>query len=182
MAAGICLIPGGCSRSPDASEPRVIVLGIDGMDPGLLRELMDQGRMPNLAKLAAAGSFLPLGTSTPPQSPVAWSNFICGAEAGIHQIFDFIHRETGTGRGVLPYLSTSKVDPPKRAWAISAGRTPRCATARTSRIRRSESERSRQSSIPAAWSSRVTGGSSAVSGTEPARPQVSLRASASWWR
>jgi len=34
-----------------------------------------------------------LQTSIPPQSPVAWSNFINGAGPGSHGIFDFIHRD-----------------------------------------------------------------------------------------
>ena len=34
-----------------------------------------------------------LGTSNPPQSPVAWANFINGAGPGTHGIFDFIHRD-----------------------------------------------------------------------------------------
>ena len=33
-----------------------------------------------------------LGTSIPPQSPVAWANFINGAGPGSHGIFDFLHR------------------------------------------------------------------------------------------
>src|SRR5262249_58932034 len=42
-----------CHRTVDA--PRVVVLGIDGMDPELLRGFMDAGKMPNFAALAAEG-------------------------------------------------------------------------------------------------------------------------------
>ncbi len=75
------------------------------MDHELTREMIAAGRLPNLARLAERGSFTPLGTSIPPQSPVAWSNFITGLDAGGHGIFDFIHRDPAT---MLPYLSTSK--------------------------------------------------------------------------
>lgn len=86
------LAVGSCSfRS--GRHPRVVVIGFDGMDPRLCERLMDEGRMPHLAKLRAAGGFRPLGTSTPPQSPVAWSDFITGAGPGVHGIFDFIHRD-----------------------------------------------------------------------------------------
>ena len=71
---------------------KVIVIGIDGMDPRLSERMMNEGLLPNLAKLRAGGGFSPLGTSTPPQSPVAWANFINGAGPGDHGIFDFIHR------------------------------------------------------------------------------------------
>ena len=53
------------------------------MDYGLTRELMDEGKMPNFSRLEKEGSFSALGTSIPPQSPVAWSNFISGMDAGV---------------------------------------------------------------------------------------------------
>ena len=89
---------------------RVIVLGFDGMDYTLTKQLMDEGRLPNLRRLARTGSFAPLETAIPPQSPVAWSNFITGMDAGGHGIFDFIHRDPKT---MLPYLSTSRTSPGK---------------------------------------------------------------------
>jgi predicted AlkP superfamily phosphohydrolase/phosphomutase len=119
--------PAGCAddeRRGRVPDHRVLVLGIDGMDPGLLRGLIEAGRMPNMSRLASAGTFLPLATSAPPQSPVAWSNFICGADAGTHQIFDFIHRDPHPEDGeptVVPYLSTSRVAPPARDWAVRIG-------------------------------------------------------------
>ena len=57
------------------SKARMIIMGIDGMDPVMLQELMDEGRTPNLARLRSLGGFIPLGTSIPPQSPVAWVEF-----------------------------------------------------------------------------------------------------------
>ena len=69
---------------------KVIVLGIDGMDPRLTNQYMAKGLLPNCKRLAHKGSFLALGTSDPPQSPVAWSNFISGTNPGGHGIFDII--------------------------------------------------------------------------------------------
>jgi predicted AlkP superfamily phosphohydrolase/phosphomutase len=66
--------------------------------------------MPNFAALAARGGFLPLQTSLPPQSPVAWANLITGMNPGSHGIFDFIHRDPAT---LTPYFSTSQVKPAK---------------------------------------------------------------------
>lgn len=68
---------------------------------------MADGDMPNLEKLADMGGFMSLGTSTPPQSPVAWSNFITGMDPGGHGIFDFIALDRTT---LLPYLSASRVE------------------------------------------------------------------------
>lgn len=84
---------------------RVIVLGMDGMDPRLVQQMMDRGELPTFKKLAARGTFSRLKTTTPPQSPVAWASFITGADPGVHGIFDFIHR---VPEHFLPYLSTSR--------------------------------------------------------------------------
>jgi predicted AlkP superfamily phosphohydrolase/phosphomutase len=88
---------------------RVIILGIDGVDYTLLKDWMDAGQLPNFARLASRGDFKALGTSMPPQSPVAWSNFITGMDSGGHGIFDFIHRDPQT---YLPFSSLSSVEPP----------------------------------------------------------------------
>src|SRR5262245_22954416 len=89
-AAGYWL--GSVRRVSRSIGKKVIVIGIDGMDPRLSERMMKAGQLPNLAKLRAAGGFSDLGTSIPPQSPVAWANFINGAGPGSHGIFDFIHR------------------------------------------------------------------------------------------
>src|SRR5438309_219896 len=97
-AAGAAALGTGCywlgsrARVSRSSGQKVIVIGIDGMDPVLSETMMNAGRLPSLAKLRATGGFSPLGTSIPPQSPVAWANFINGAGPGSHGIFDFIHR------------------------------------------------------------------------------------------
>ncbi len=63
-------------------DQKLIILGIDGMDPQLLKKFMAEGKMPNFSALAQKGSFRLLTTSIPPQSPVAWSNLITGMNAG----------------------------------------------------------------------------------------------------
>jgi predicted AlkP superfamily phosphohydrolase/phosphomutase len=80
-------------KSAASNGKKVIVIGFDGMDPGLCERLMAQGKLPNLERLRQAGGYSRLATSTPPQSPVAWANFINGAGPGSHGIFDFIHRD-----------------------------------------------------------------------------------------
>jgi predicted AlkP superfamily phosphohydrolase/phosphomutase len=89
---------------------KLIVLGIDGMDPVLLHRFIAQGEMPHFARLAAEGSFLPLQTTIPPQSPVAWSSLITGMNPGDHGIFDFIHRDPSN---LTPYFSTARVEAPE---------------------------------------------------------------------
>jgi len=117
----------GCddaARATDDGAPRLLMLGFDGLDPRLCKQLMAAGKLPHFSSLAATGSFMPLATSTPPQSPVAWSNVICGNHAGTHQIFDFIHRHpnpTEKDMPIRPFLSTSRVEPPASDRTIEMG-------------------------------------------------------------
>lgn len=98
----IALAP-SCGGGFEATGRKLVVIGIDGMDPNLLRAYMEAGLLPNFKALADEGTFLPLGTSNPPQSPVAWSNFITGMDPGGHGVFDFLHRDPKT---YLPVSST----------------------------------------------------------------------------
>jgi len=118
--AALIALNTGCRRTASPAK-RVIVLGIDGMDPFLLRSFIHEGVMPNAAILMSSGGLNRLGTSNPPQSPVAWSNFITGYGPNVHGIFDFIHRDPSSR---LPYLSTSRVIGPDRIISISDWRLP----------------------------------------------------------
>ena len=102
------------SRASRSAGKKVIVIGIDGMDPGLCAEMMEQGLLPNLSKMSAAGGFSQLGTSIPPQSPVAWANFINGAGPGTHGIFDFIHRHPQ--EQCAPFFSAAETVPGEGYW------------------------------------------------------------------
>lgn len=113
--SAFCISLFGCGNSTDTrpedhSRMKVLVIGMDGLDPGLVRKLMDEGKLPNFAKVAASGVFDELETAMPPQSPVAWSNFISGATPATHEIWDFIHRKARPV--VAPMPSTGQVIPP----------------------------------------------------------------------
>ncbi len=95
---------------------KVIVIGVDGMDPRLSESMMKAGLLPNLEKLRASGGFSSLGTSTPPQSPVAWANFINGAGPGSHGIFDFIHRHPQ--EQCAPFYSAAETVPGEGSWEV----------------------------------------------------------------
>src|SRR5208337_3483359 len=112
----------GRTRVSRSLGKKVIVIGIDGMDPRLCERMMQEGLLPNLSKLQAAGGFTPLGTSTPPQSPVAWANFINGAGPGSHGIFDFIHRHPQ--EQCAPFYSAAETVPGEGAWEVGDHRLP----------------------------------------------------------
>jgi predicted AlkP superfamily phosphohydrolase/phosphomutase len=117
----VLALSGGCGEHHVRTGRRVIVLGIDGLDYQLVDRLMTQGRLPNFVRLAQDGSFGPLQTTIPPQSPVAWSSFITGLDPGRHGIFDFIHRDPAT---MEPFLSTSRTESASRRLTLGRWQLP----------------------------------------------------------
>src|SRR5215210_2194576 len=73
-------------------SPKLIILGFDGADADLARQWMDEGKLPNLAKLRGEGTFAPLRSTIPSQTPVSWSTFATGLNPGRHGVFDFLKR------------------------------------------------------------------------------------------
>jgi len=107
-------------RGP-AEIKRAIVLGLDGLDPDLAGQFMQEGKLPNFSRLAETGSFMPLGTSCPSMSPVAWSTFATGVDASRHNIFDFLGRDEKT---YLPILSSTRITNPERSIRLGRYRIP----------------------------------------------------------
>jgi len=108
-------------RLRGARAKRVIVLGLDGLDPGLVKEGLREGRLPNFRRLREQGGFRPLATTTPAMSPVAWSGFATGVDAGRHNIFDFLNRDLRT---YLPVLSSTRISGSGRMLRIGPIRIP----------------------------------------------------------
>jgi predicted AlkP superfamily phosphohydrolase/phosphomutase len=104
-----------------AKVRKIIVLGLDGLDPNLAERLMDEGKLPNLAKLRASGTYHRLRTTFPALSPVAWSTFATGVNPGKHNIFDFLDRDLRT---CMPRLSSARVGKPGRVLKLGRYRIP----------------------------------------------------------
>src|SRR3954468_11587031 len=87
-----------CSTSPargaSTFKQKLVILGFDGMDPHLLEKWMAEGKLPHIAALAKQGGFSPLQTTHSPESPTAWASFATGVNAGKHNIYDFLVRDT----------------------------------------------------------------------------------------
>lgn len=78
------------------AQQKVIVLGFDGVDARYTEQWMNEGKLPNLARLRAQGTFRPLLPTTPAQTPVSWSTFSTGVDPGRTGIFDFLRRDPKT--------------------------------------------------------------------------------------
>jgi predicted AlkP superfamily phosphohydrolase/phosphomutase len=94
MAAGLV----ACSRQATKSQyaQKLVILGFDGMDPELLKQWIDAGHLPTFKKLSEQGGLHSLGTTHSPESPTSWASFATGVNAGKHNIYDFLVRDTAT--------------------------------------------------------------------------------------
>jgi len=119
--AGLGVPLGGCQGSGSTTHRKVVVLGLDGLDPKIVRALIDAGRAPNFKKLEELGTFRDLETTMPALSPVAWSSFITGLTPGGHGIADFIMRDPKT---YTPVFSIYEAEAPSMIVEIGDWRLP----------------------------------------------------------
>jgi predicted AlkP superfamily phosphohydrolase/phosphomutase len=93
---------------------KVIVIGLDGLEPSIVESMLERAELPNLAKIRASGTYTPLNTTYPAQTPVAWSSFATGTNPGGHGIFDFISRDPET---YLPDVALTRFERPKNIFS-----------------------------------------------------------------
>jgi predicted AlkP superfamily phosphohydrolase/phosphomutase len=86
---------------------KVIVIGLDGLEPKITEAMLVAGELPNLARLKEQGGYSRIRTTYPAQTPVAWSTFSTGTNPGGHGIFDFLSRDPKT---YLPILGLSRYE------------------------------------------------------------------------
>ncbi|MAE71700.1 MAG: hypothetical protein CME06_14685 [Gemmatimonadetes bacterium] len=77
-------------RAPKQDDRnRILVLGIDGATFDVIDPLIDDGRLPNLARLMGEGVSAPLRSTQPCQSSVAWPAFMTGKNPGKTGVYAF---------------------------------------------------------------------------------------------
>lgn len=69
---------------------RVLIIGLDGATWTVLLPWMEDGSLPNLARLRAEGAWGDLMSTIPPLTAPAWSTFLTGKNPGKHGVFHFI--------------------------------------------------------------------------------------------
>lgn len=111
-----------CGNGEATLEPcePVLVVGIDGVDPGVLATLIDAGRVPTFARFAEEGSLGRLDTFAPTFSPAIWTTIATGQASGAHGVNDFLNSEG------LPFTSNTRRVPALWDLASAAGRTVDC--------------------------------------------------------
>jgi predicted AlkP superfamily phosphohydrolase/phosphomutase len=73
------------------TQRKVAVFGLDGITFDLLQPWLDEGRLPNLARLLADGASGELRSTIPPVSASAWPSFATGTNPGQHSLIDFTY-------------------------------------------------------------------------------------------
>ncbi len=111
-----CIFIGGMIMNRSMVSGKVVILGVDAMDPEITDSLIAGGRLPNLAYLKAQGSYSRLATVVPPESAVAWTSFSTGLNPGGHGIFDFVMRDPRT---LQLYLSLNDIENTPRGVKLS---------------------------------------------------------------
>ena len=94
------LIRASTSDSVEGStSPRtkVLLIGLDGAEWNIIRPLVRQGKLPNLARLMREGVSGTLYSSKPLLSPLIWTTIATGKKPIKHNITDFlvVHKESG---------------------------------------------------------------------------------------
>ncbi|MCP3668999.1 MAG: hypothetical protein GY814_00880 [Gammaproteobacteria bacterium] len=77
--------------STENKKGKVVLLGFDGMDYDLTKEMIDRGLLPNFKKLADSGSFEPLLSVFPSDSIPAWITAYTGLDPSDHGILDHVN-------------------------------------------------------------------------------------------
>lgn len=101
---------------------KVLVLGIDGMDPRLSKYYMEQGYMPNLKTLLERGSArddLMLLGAVPTITPPMWTTLATGAYPMTHGITDF-WRQDPEHLDTLNYAIDSRLCKAEQLWNVTA--------------------------------------------------------------
>ncbi len=82
-------------RSPQYHQ-KLVVIGVDGLDPDLVNQFIRAGKLPNMKKLAKQGALQRLET-TPSADASAWASFATGTNPGKHGVFSSEGRPSRQG-------------------------------------------------------------------------------------
>ncbi|MEL7061481.1 MAG: alkaline phosphatase family protein [Acidobacteriota bacterium] len=96
---------------------KVLVLGIDGLDPQTVDLLMAERQMPNFARLRQEGAYGRVRCPLPLLSPILWTTIATGRSASDHGIGHFVAVDPATGEE-LP--ATSQLRQVKAIWNMAA--------------------------------------------------------------
>ncbi|HQR39428.1 MAG TPA: alkaline phosphatase family protein [Blastocatellia bacterium] len=71
------------------SDPRVVMIGLDGATWRILRPWAMSGELPNLKRVIDGGATGPLRSTLPPLTPTGWTSAATGMSPGNHNVYSF---------------------------------------------------------------------------------------------
>ncbi len=80
----------GQAQSTAKPKPRVVVVGVNGMELDVIRPLLLQGKMPNLASVIKKGAYGKLRTLSAPNCPRVYSTLFTSTKPEEHGVSGFI--------------------------------------------------------------------------------------------
>lgn len=75
---------------------RGVVIGLDGVPYGLIKDLAEDDVMENFKEMMPKGALRPMRSSIPAVSAVSWSSMMTGANPGAHGVYGFTEFLPGT--------------------------------------------------------------------------------------
>jgi len=106
----------GCGPSGEENA-RVLVLGLDGLDPEVVDLLMSEGKLPNFAKLRQDGAYGRLTSQKPLLSPIIWTTIATGKGPESHGIGHFVATAADSGKDIPTSSEQRRV---KALWNIAS--------------------------------------------------------------
>jgi predicted AlkP superfamily phosphohydrolase/phosphomutase len=86
-------------------NPKIVIIGLDGVPFTLLRDLKKRDKIPNIDSIFDTGYFGQMAVSIPEISSVSWSSFMTGTQSGEHGIFGFVDLTPGGYKMYFPNFS-----------------------------------------------------------------------------
>ena len=105
-----------------ALSEKILILGVDGMDPKLTKKFVEQGRMPNVKKMIERGAQrddLVLLGGVPTITPPMWTTLATGANPNTHGITCFWNQNTYDLEEVV-YALDSRMCKAELLWDVFA--------------------------------------------------------------
>ena len=105
----------------EALANKILLLGVDGMDPRLTRKYVDEGYMPNVKQYIERGAqrhdLVMLG-GHPTVTPPMWTTLACGCYANVHGITGFFRK--GNDIDEIDYNIDSRLCKAEQLWNVLA--------------------------------------------------------------
>lgn len=90
-----------CAQDAPKSRPRVVIIGVNGMELDIIRPLLLKGEMPNLAGLVSRGAYGKLRTVSAPNCPRVYCTIFTSTRPEDHGVTGFVVGGTTANTNML---------------------------------------------------------------------------------